>query len=73
MSRCESRVQAWTGKGPDNREGGRIQRCTREAGHHVDVYDGKNYKPGEGFDLHRNLLPGHKVKWPDSAAMKETP
>jgi hypothetical protein len=70
MARCTSTFQAWTGNGPDNREGGRIQRCTREAGHHVDVYENGEYTEGTGHDLHQNFLPGHKTKWPDSAAVK---
>lgn len=40
-------------------------RCTRECGHRLDLGSGSGYR-----ELHENLRPGRKVRWPDSAAVK---
>lgn len=37
---------------------GKLMRCTDVEGHD---------------DMHRNFRPGHKTKWPESAAMSEAP
>lgn len=65
MKRCESTYQNVVQVLSDKRlePVGKPVRCTRVAGHTDPASD----------DMHRNFKPGHKIKWPDSAAVSVAP
>ncbi len=81
MTRCTSRIQRWTSTGQD----GIIDRCTREAGHPVieetiecepyQTVTTKEWKTSYTrlIEAHQFLRPGHRVMWPDRAALPEIP
>ena len=56
MNRCPSEYRTWTARG----QYGEILHCTRNEGHSTTA---KNQ------DMHHWLGSGHKVMWPDSAAL----
>lgn len=43
---------------------GTVVRCTRDEGHPV-----AQSNEGQTSEMHWNFTPGHKIKWPDSAAI----
>lgn len=61
MARCSSRYQNRNEKGEPL---GEPIRCTAKEGHIEET-------PAYEEPMHRNFAPGHKIKWPESAAMSD--